>query len=136
MNTLSIAHRLFLIWLLYTFPCCAKVLLVSPVLLNFWALAHALHKVVSSHCPYLIGLFLLVFRTFVKCYLFQESFLIPSVLVKCSSFVPSCMVLSCVAVVFVLYKIYLVYYLEWELLGAEMIFSISFLQGCSATILN
>lgn len=61
----------------------------------------------------------------------------PIALVRCSSFVQSGVVLSCIAVVFVLYRIYLlVYWLELELLRAAMMFLISVLLGPRVTVLN
>lgn len=53
---------------------------------------------------------------------------------RCPSFVPSCMVLSCLAFVLVLYRIYLVYWLELELREQKLYFQ--FLQGLRATVLN
>lgn len=47
------------------------------------------------------------------------------------------MVLSCIAVVFVPYRIYLlVYWLELELLRADIMFLISVLLGPRVTVLN
>lgn len=114
----SIAHRLFLIWPLYTFfsvtlfwPTflyCTKLLGASGLPCSFKLLDFSTCSSWSSNSPLHSSDWLIpVCRqgfSHVLTYLRNPS-LIPIVLVRYCSFVCPCMVLSCLVVVFVLYRI-------------------------------